>query len=102
MMTKHRGLRWTLFPALAVTLGVGVSLPAAAQDHPWQDTSLPPEQRAELLVDALSLDQKIQQIAVSRLLDDDEGEAVVFDMSGRSEYQIGVFESQESLTVCTW
>ena len=34
-----------------------------AQDPlPWMDTSLPPEVRAELLIDVMTLDQKLQQI----------------------------------------
>src|SRR5690625_559613 len=70
MMTKHRGLRWTLFPAPAVTLGVGVSLPAAAPDHPWEGASLPPEQRATLLLEAMTLEEKIQQIGIYDDIDD--------------------------------
>ncbi|MEE6283138.1 beta-glucosidase, partial [Georgenia sp. MJ170] len=100
-MSKSRGPAWALTTAAVAALAIG-GLPAAAQDHPWEDTSLPPEQRATLLVDALTLDQKIQQIAVSRFLEDDEGDPVVIDKSGTSEYQNGVFEPQGTLPGCTW
>src|SRR5690625_3445274 len=84
MMTKHRGLRWTLFPALAVTLGVGVSLPAAAQDHPWEDASLPPEQRATLLLEAMTLEEKIQQIGIYDDIDDPDLEECVEESTLRT------------------
>lgn len=40
-------------------------LAGVAQTLPWMDTSLPPEQRTALLVSAMTLDQKIQQIAMN-------------------------------------
>ncbi len=52
--------------ALTVTtLGaaIGVQQPATAEDDlPWMNTSLPAAQRAELLIDAMTLDQKLEQI----------------------------------------
>lgn len=33
-----------------------------APDHPWLDTSLPPRERAELLVGAMTLEQKVRQL----------------------------------------
>lgn len=59
-MTRHRGLvRRVVYSALGITfLAALVAPPASAQveDLPWMDTSLPPEERAQLLVDALSED----------------------------------------------
>lgn len=56
-MTKHKGLRWTLYPALAVTLGVGMLAAPAAADHlPWHDPDLPLEQRATMLLEVMSLE----------------------------------------------
>ena len=40
-------------------------LAGVAQTLPWMNTSLPPEQRTALLVSAMTLDQKIQQIAIN-------------------------------------
>ncbi len=40
----------------------GLSSLVGAQSLPWMNPSLPPDQRAELLVGALTLDQKIQQL----------------------------------------
>jgi beta-glucosidase len=51
--------------AVAGTLAAGA--PARAQnDLPWMDASLPPQQRTELLLDAMRLDEKIQQAANRR------------------------------------
>ena len=38
--------------ALALPAGATAALPAIADDCPWMDTSLSPEQRARLLLDA--------------------------------------------------
>lgn len=38
------------------------SLPARAQTQPWMDASLPPEQRARLLLAAMTLDEKIAMV----------------------------------------
>ncbi|MCU1442675.1 MAG: glycosyl hydrolase, partial [Cryobacterium sp.] len=40
------------------------------------------EERTELLLDAMTLDQKIQQTAISRFNENDTGETVVIDKSG--------------------
>jgi beta-glucosidase len=48
----------------AVTVAVSVAQPVAAQvpQHPWMNRALAPEQRADLLIDAMRLDEKLQQI----------------------------------------
>ena len=46
--------------ALALPAGATAALPAIADDCPWMDTSLSPEQRARLLLDASTLDQKMR------------------------------------------
>lgn len=67
-MTRHRGLGPRVaVSAFAVTLAVGLTAPpafAANGDRPWLDTSRSPEERAELLLDAMTLDQKIQQLGI--------------------------------------
>jgi hypothetical protein len=35
---------------------------AAAADRPWMNKALPPAQRAKMLVAAMTLDEKVQQI----------------------------------------
>src|SRR5690606_27845398 len=85
MMTKHKGLRWTLYPALAVTLGVGMLAAPAAADHlPWHDPDLPPEQRATMLLEVMSLEQKIQQIAIREIEEDPELEECVLEFAQRT------------------
>ncbi len=84
-MTKHKGLRWTLYPALAVTLGVGMLAAPAAADHlPWHDPDLPPEQRATMLLEVMSLEQKIQQIAIREIEEDPELEECVLEFAQRT------------------
>src|SRR5690625_4616014 len=77
-MRRHRGLRARItYGAVAVTLlgGLGITAPAVAQNGngdgetpvdelPWMDTSLAPEERATLLIEAMSEEQKIDQIAM--------------------------------------
>ena len=68
-MRRHRGFAPRVaYATAAVTLFLGVlALPATAQtpgDQPWMDTSRSPEERAELLIDALTLEQKFQQIVI--------------------------------------
>ena len=46
-------------------------------DHPWMNTKLSAEERTELLLDAMTMEQKIQQIAISRFNENDKGETVV-------------------------
>ena len=48
---------------LSLSLLFGFSpMPAHAQTQPWMDTALTPEQRADLLIAAETLDQKIEQL----------------------------------------
>ena len=51
------------------------------------NTQLSAEERTNLLIDAMTLDQKIQQIAVSRFNENDKGETIVINRSGTSEYR---------------
>lgn len=67
---------------------------------PWMNTSLSAEERTELLLDAMTLDQKIQQIAISRFNENDKGETVVINRSGVNKYQSGEFPPQGTLPGC--
>ena len=60
-------------------------------NKPWMNTKLSAEERTELLLDAMTLEQKIQQIAISRFNENDKGETVVINRRGTSKYQNGVF-----------
>ena len=54
-----------------IAVGIaGWSFPAvtSAQSLPWMNVALPPERRAELLVGALTLDEKIHQLAMRKVL----------------------------------
>ena len=84
-MRRHRGLRARItYGAVAVTLlgGLGMTAPAVAQNGngngetpvdelPWMDPSLSPQERAELLIGAMTLDQKIQQISNEPVYNED-------------------------------
>jgi beta-glucosidase len=48
----------------ALALGFTVPTAATAEDLPWMNKALSAEQRSDLLIDAMNLDQKIQQIAM--------------------------------------
>ena len=56
--------QWLSAPKIASTIaGLAlVSTVALGQSLPWMDPSLPPDQRAALLVAAMTLDQKIEQL----------------------------------------
>ena len=58
----HRSLRVGLVAALA--LGFTAPTAATAEELPWMNKALSAEQRSDLLIGAMSLDQKIQQIAM--------------------------------------
>jgi beta-glucosidase len=51
-----------LTAALAAFLSAGPALAQSPNPNPWMNTSLPPAQRAQLLVAAMTPDQKIQQL----------------------------------------
>ncbi len=62
---RQRMRRWGAAAAAAVVAGglvQGVTTSATADDLTWTDTALAPEVRAELLLDAMTLDQKMQQL----------------------------------------
>lgn len=52
---------------LAAILAAGLAVPtaASADDQPWMNTALPAAERADLLIGAMTLDEKIQQIAMN-------------------------------------
>ncbi|SIT83478.1 glycoside hydrolase family 3 C-terminal domain-containing protein [Microbacterium sp. RU33B] len=60
MINSRARLVWMGAAVLAAVIAVGPVAPAvAAVDDPWMDTSLSPDQRAELLVDVLTLEEKV-------------------------------------------
>ena len=69
---------------------------------PWMNTKLSAEERTELLLDAMTMEQKIQQIAISRFNENDKGETIVIKRGGTSKYQSGVFPPQGTLPGCEW
>ena len=69
---------------------------------PWMNTKLSAEERTELLLDAMTMEQKIQQIAISRFNENDTGETVVINRGGTSKYQNGEFAPQGTLPGCEW
>ena len=71
-------------------------------DRPWMNTKLSAEKRTELLIDEMTLEQKIQQIVISRFNENDTGETVLINRGGTSKYQNGVFEPQGTLPGCEW
>jgi beta-glucosidase len=62
---RRRGLALLAAASFSFTLAgpVASSTAETASPHPWMDTDLAPAERATLLVDALSLDQKMQQLS---------------------------------------
>ena len=71
-------------------------------NRPWMNTKLSAEERTKLLIDVMTLEQKIQQIVISRFNENDTGETVVINRGGTSKYQNGVFEPQGTLPGCEW
>lgn len=72
------------------------------ENQPWMNTELSAEERTELLLDAMTMEQKIQQIAISRFNENDKGETVVINKGGTSKYQNGTFEPEGTLPGCEW
>src|SRR4051794_22251023 len=56
------GYRLGLALVLVAAMAVAPAVTIAQGQLPWMDTSLPPEQRADLLLAAMTLDQKLEQI----------------------------------------
>ena len=69
---------------------------------PWMNTQLSAEERTELLLDAMTMEQKIQQIAISRFNENDTGETVVIKRGGTSKYMNGEFAPEGTLPGCEW
>jgi beta-glucosidase len=62
-MRRKKMLYGLLSASLAATVVVGLQLqPSKAGQLPWMNTSLSPQTRAQLLVSAMTLDQKIEQL----------------------------------------
>ncbi|QAY59894.1 glycoside hydrolase family 3 protein [Microbacterium protaetiae] len=62
-----KGIRRSMYVGMGAMLAVGLIAPTAAtadDELPWMDTTLSADARADLLIDAMSLDQKFQQIAM--------------------------------------
>ena len=64
------------------------------------NTKLSAEERTKLLLDAMTMEQKIQQIAISRFNENDKGETVVINRKGSNKYQSGEFPPQGTLPGC--
>ncbi|MBC2935159.1 beta-glucosidase [Nocardioides sp. zg-1228] len=91
-------MKKTLISALSalalvvVTTGatLGIQRSAAGQaDLPWMNTALSPTQRTELLLDAMTLDQKLQQIFNQPFYNDDLDDGVPDNGKGCDFTQIG-------------
>ena len=70
--------------------------------NPWMNTKLSAEERTELLLKKMTLEQKIQQIAISRFNENDKGEPIVIKRGGSNKYQSGVFPPEGTLPGCEW
>ena len=85
-----------------------LEIPANAVDggtegtKPWMNTNLSAEKRTELLLKNMTLEQKIQQIAISRFNENDKGEPIVIKRGGSNKYQSGVFPPEGTLPGCEW
>lgn len=65
-MAKHCSIPVASYIA-AFSLAVGLMPQPVFGQLPWMNTGLSPEERAELLIAAMTLDQKIQQMQTSRV-----------------------------------
>ena len=70
--------------------------------RPWMNTKLSAEKRTELLLKNMTMEQKIQQIAISRFNENDKGEPIVIKRGGSNKYQSGVFPPEGTLPGCEW
>ncbi|SOC41412.1 beta-glucosidase [Ureibacillus acetophenoni] len=73
-----------------------------AEIGPWMNTQLSAEERTELLLDEMTMEQKIQQIAISRFNENNTGDPVVIKRGGTSKYQNGEFAPEGTLPGCDW
>lgn len=66
-MKRPTGVRTSVaLLCLSASMIAGLTVPSsAASELPWMDPTLAPQQRSELLIGAMTLDQKIQQIAMN-------------------------------------
>ena len=65
------------------------------------NTELSAEKRTELLLDTMTMEQKIQQIAISRFNENDTGKTVVIKNPYKAtKYRNGVFAPQGTLPGC--
>lgn len=109
-MARHRGLvRRVSYTALGVALFTGLvaGQPAAAQtdETPWLDTSRSAEERTELLLDAMTLPEKFQQLRISRIYEDadtGQGPIVISGRTGVNAYQNGTFPPLGTLPGCAF
>ena len=85
-----------------------LEIPANAEEggteraNPWMNTNLSAEKRTELLLNNMTMEQKIQQIAISRFNENDKGEPIVINRGGSNKYQSGVFPPEGTLPGCEW
>ncbi|SDN49519.1 beta-glucosidase [Psychrobacillus sp. OK028] len=70
--------------------------------NPWMNINLSAEERTELLLDEMTMEQKMQQIAISRFNENDKGEPVVIKRGGTSKYMNGEFAPQGTLPGCEY
>ncbi|WP_077247656.1 beta-glucosidase [Bacillus sp. FJAT-27225] len=95
--------RFNLIFITAIIFMSSLVMPANAETtKPWMNTKLSAEERTELLLDAMTMEQKIQQIAISRFNENDKGDPVVIKRGGTSKYQNGEFAPQGTLPGCEW
>lgn len=96
----------SIFLTATITLSSLVPVNAASNGAeefgPWMNTNLSAEERTELLLDEMTMEQKIQQIAISRFNENDTGETVVINKGGTSKYQNGEFAPEGTLPGCEW
>ncbi|SES17542.1 glycoside hydrolase family 3 protein [Psychrobacillus sp. OK032] len=108
MTSKYKNVRNVLATSiLATTIAFGSVIPANAMNggtevtNPWMNTQLSAEERTELLLDNMTLKQKIQQIATSRFNENDTGKTVVINNPYKAtKYRNGEFAPQGTLPGC--
>ncbi|WP_084552185.1 beta-glucosidase [Bacillus cihuensis] len=95
LLTAAISMSTLVVPANAMNGGTGGT-------NPWMNTKLSAEERTELLLDEMTMEQKIQQIAISRFNENDTGETVVIKKKGTDKYQSGEFAPEGTLPGCEW